>query len=332
MPESRRSISVIICAYTLDRWDAIGEAIASLRRQTRVPEEILLVVDHNPELLTRAAEAFPDLRVVANEQQRGLSGGRNTGIALAGGDLLVFFDDDAVAAEDWIERLERRCAEPGVLGATNPVAPQWLGTPPAWFPPEFLWTVGCSFPGAEALGGGEVRNLQGGAMMFHREVFDRIGGFSHQLGRTGANTVLLSCEETELCIRARAAFPDGRFMSDASTRIWHKVSAERMTVRYFCRRTHAEGLSKARVAALSARHGNLATERGYVLGVLSRAVGRDLVRALTRLDRNAAARAGMIILGLACAGAGFIRGRHLWSRSERPAEAAGAAATRTAEG
>ena len=31
----RQSISVILCAYTLDRWDDLREAIASLRAQAR---------------------------------------------------------------------------------------------------------------------------------------------------------------------------------------------------------------------------------------------------------------------------------------------------------
>lgn len=332
MAEHRQSISVILCAYTLDRWDDISEAIASLQRQTRPPDEILLVVDHNPELLARAAEGFPGVKVAANRQARGLSGGRNTGLELARGDLIVFFDDDAVAREDWIERLQRRCGGEDVLGVTNPVHPIWVGTRPGWFPDEFLWVVGCTFPGAEVLAGGEVRNLLGGSMMLRRDVFDAVGGFNAGLGRKEANANLLSCEETELCIRAKAAFPEGRFLSDASAVIWHKVGASRLTVRYFCRRTYAEGLSKARVAALATRPGPLGTERGYVFRVLGRSVLRNLGAGLVGLDRHALARAGVTVLGLACASLGFVRGQRMWAAAGHREDGGRAGAPRSQPG
>ncbi len=61
-----RRVSVVICAYTLERWSQIGAAVESVRRQTRRPAEVVLVSDHNPELLARAEAAFPDVRAVPN--------------------------------------------------------------------------------------------------------------------------------------------------------------------------------------------------------------------------------------------------------------------------
>ena len=78
--------SVIICAYTAERWDDTMRAVASVQAQQPAPNEILLVVDHNPELLTRLAEALPGVRVVSNTSERGSSGARNTGVALATGE------------------------------------------------------------------------------------------------------------------------------------------------------------------------------------------------------------------------------------------------------
>lgn len=46
-------VSAVVCVYTEDRWDWIVEAVASLRRQTAPPYEIIVVVDHNPALLQR---------------------------------------------------------------------------------------------------------------------------------------------------------------------------------------------------------------------------------------------------------------------------------------
>ena len=44
-------LSVIVCAYTLDRWTSLQEAIASCSNQTRQPDEVIVVIDYNDELL-----------------------------------------------------------------------------------------------------------------------------------------------------------------------------------------------------------------------------------------------------------------------------------------
>jgi glucosyl-dolichyl phosphate glucuronosyltransferase len=63
--------SVIICAYTAQRWDDTMRAVASAQAQQPAPNEVILVVDHNPELLTRLAEGLPAVRVVSNTSERG---------------------------------------------------------------------------------------------------------------------------------------------------------------------------------------------------------------------------------------------------------------------
>ena len=57
---------------------------------------------HGPAI---ARERWPDALVVANHEQQGLSGARNTGIAECGGEVVAFLDDDATPAPNWIERL-----------------------------------------------------------------------------------------------------------------------------------------------------------------------------------------------------------------------------------
>ena len=44
---------------------------------------------------------------------RGLSRGRNAGIALARGEWLLFVDDDVLLAPDWFERMVARRTGPG---------------------------------------------------------------------------------------------------------------------------------------------------------------------------------------------------------------------------
>src|SRR5579859_5589620 len=102
MSQATFDISVIICAYTEERWDNLIAAIESVKQQTFQPSEIILVIDHNPRLLQKVQERVPDVVVVENTEVRGLRGARNSGITVAQSQIIVFLDDDAVATPDWL--------------------------------------------------------------------------------------------------------------------------------------------------------------------------------------------------------------------------------------
>ena len=63
------SISVVVCAFTTERLPVLGEAIESLRTQTLPAREIVLVIDHAPELLEEARRRWPDLEIVVNREK-----------------------------------------------------------------------------------------------------------------------------------------------------------------------------------------------------------------------------------------------------------------------
>jgi glycosyltransferase involved in cell wall biosynthesis len=94
------NISVIICAYTEDRWNDLVAAVESVRQQTLPPREIIIVIDHNPGLLKRVQEHLPDVVAVENTETRGLRSARNSGIGVAQSQIIAFLDDDAVATPD----------------------------------------------------------------------------------------------------------------------------------------------------------------------------------------------------------------------------------------
>ena len=78
MTHTADSFSVIICAYTLDRWNDLLAAIASVQTQSLPALEIIVVIDHNPDLLSwlrRSADSR--VAVIPNAQTQGLSGARN---------------------------------------------------------------------------------------------------------------------------------------------------------------------------------------------------------------------------------------------------------------
>ncbi|MEV8551906.1 glycosyltransferase family 2 protein [Streptomyces glaucescens] len=303
------AISVVICAYTEDRWEEIRAAVASVRAQSRPALEILLVVDHNRALRDRLAgeyEAAGDVRVLANAGPRGLSAGRNTGIAASHGEVIAFLDDDAVAERDWLRHFAEGYADPRVLAVGGRTVPVWAsGRRPVWFPEEFDWVVGCTYKGLPP-GRVRVRNVLGGNASFRRTAFTAAGGFATGIGRDGGRRPL-GCEETELCIRLTRAVPGAVLLIDDRAVVHHRVPAGRERFGYFRTRTYAEGLSKALVARSVGAGKGLESERRYAGRVLPAGVARGLRDALLARP-GGAGRAGAIVAGVLAAAGGYAVG------------------------
>jgi glycosyltransferase involved in cell wall biosynthesis len=301
----RASVSVVICTPDDKRWPYLTAAVASVQHQTAAPCEIIVVVDHNPCLLDRVKSEFQGAIGLANAEARGLSGARNTGIAVARGDFIAFLDDDATAAPDWLDYLTRACDSMAVLGAGGRVVPRWATSRPAWFPEEFYWVLGCSYRGLPETRA-PVRNLFGGCCLIRREVFAQVGTFRHQLGRGRQRA--LGCEETELCIRAQQYWPDRKWLYEPRASIWHHVPAERASWRYFRTRCYGEGLSKAIMTGLVGSTAGLSAERRHVFRALPAGILRGLAAAVRQGEWAGVQQAGAMIAGLATAVAGYTHG------------------------
>jgi len=325
-----RSISVVICAHTEQRWDDTLAAVASVQAQSRPALETILVVDHNPALQARLAAALPDVTVTANREAQGLSGGKNTGIALARGDIVAFLDDDAVADPQWLASLADSYADPAVAGVGGLTLPRWAAKRPAWFPEEFDWVVGCTYRGMPT-SRAAVRNLHGGNASFRREVFAAVGGFRTGIGRAAGKRPL-GCEETEFCIRLSQRLPGSVMLFDDRAVISHFVPEARCRFSYFRARCYAEGLSKAMVTANVGAADGLSSERSYT----TRTLPMGVLRGLADLLRGRPAglgRALAIAAGLAATTAGYAAGllqRRAWQAAADGEQVAAGAAAGTA--
>lgn len=304
----KHGISVVICAYTEDRWDDLVAAIDSIEKQSLSPLEIILVIDHNPALFTRAKNEFREILLIINRGDRGLSDARNSGVAASSGDVIVFMDEDAVAEPDWLSRLDEHYRDPFVMGVGGLVVPNWVAGKPGWFPVEFNWVVGCSYKGLPEKQS-VVRNMIGCNMSLRREIFDTAGGFRSGIGRVGA--IPLGCEETELCIRVNQHFPNTVFMFEPSANVRHRVPEQRGRFRYFLLRCFAEGISKALITKFIGADG-LSSEKDYTFKTLPRGVWQGVLD--TMLDHNFAglARAWSIGIGFSTTTLGYIIGKVLF--------------------
>jgi len=330
--------TVVICVYTEKRWDDIVAAVRSVAAQDVAAAETLVIVDHNPALLSRALQEFGrhGVRVLPNAHKQGLSGARNTAVAEAAGDVVVFLDDDAEARPGWLAALLAPYSDPTVAAVGGVAHPRWPANRPRVLPGaapydpnatgELDWIVGCTYTGQPEYQT-EVRNLMGCNMSFRREVFERVGGFAEDIGRIGKNP--LGCEETELCIRARQAYQRAgekiRIVFEPAAAVDHRVSADRVEWAYLRRRSWAEGLSKAAVSKLVGSEDALSTERSYVAKVLPTAVLREL-------KEGRVSSAAAVVTALACTAAGYARGRLPGATAGVRLPAAQAASTRPTSG
>ncbi|HVY18116.1 MAG TPA: glycosyltransferase family A protein [Rhodopila sp.] len=111
-------ITVVIPLYNGGRF--IEEALRSVFRQTRQPDEVIVVNDGSTDdgsaIVQRLAEEFP-IRLI-DQANAGQSAARNRGVDQASGDLIAFLDQDDVWYPNHLERLlepylENRATELG---------------------------------------------------------------------------------------------------------------------------------------------------------------------------------------------------------------------------
>ncbi|HEX4223713.1 MAG TPA: glycosyltransferase, partial [Pseudonocardiaceae bacterium] len=327
-------VSVVICAYTERRWTELLRAIDSAADQTPPPAEVLVVIDHNPELATRLrSHVDSSVTVTENTRQRGLSGARNTALPQVKGEVIAFLDDDAYAEPGWLAALTAPFADPGVYAVGGAATPVWPDVRPVTLPArtqkdrhggvelvrgELDWVVGCTYHGQpQALA--QVRNVMGCNMAFRTAVFSEVGGFTEGIGRVG--TLPLGCEETELCIRLRQADANARILFEPAALVHHQVSADRLSWSYLRRRSYAEGVSKAAIAKLVGADDALSTERAYTSRIIPLAVLRELGAAL-RGRSNGLRGAFALVFSVLSAGVGYLRGARV---EITPTETAGLA-------
>ena len=237
------NVSVVICTYSMDRYDPFSECVESVLAQTYEPLEIVLVVDGNDDVFNRVDDDFGDYENVVlhnNDENKGISYSRTKGAELASGEIVAFIDDDATAKPDWIQRLVNVYKSTDAIAVGGDVRPDWQTKKPDFFPAEFYWLVGCVEPGF-AEDGEEVRNTYGSNISYRREEFLKVGGYDPNTGRKGDKH--LQAHEAPVGIRLRREFNKGMvFTEDAIVN--HKLFDYRGNFRWLVARSFWQGYSK----------------------------------------------------------------------------------------
>jgi O-antigen biosynthesis protein len=303
--DAELAVTVVICAYTEQRWEQTRAAIESVFNQHPRPVQVLLVVDHNAGLAARAHRELSRVTVLENDGPPGLCGARNTGLRAATEPITAFLDDDAEARPGWLASLVEPYSRHDVVATGGSIRPWWQGLRPRWLPPAFDWVVGCSYLGLPD-SVGRVRNPIGANMSLQTCLALEVGGFDASVGQRGGN--LQRCDETELAIRLTASRPKSVILYVPAAAVDHHVGKERLKFSYFLRRCWHEGLSKAVVVRLAGASAGLEQERRYVAVVIPAMLLRDLRSGATG-DPAAFMRIIAAIGGLTVTTVGYLTGR-----------------------
>jgi hypothetical protein len=294
------TVSVIIPTYTRARWDWLQECVASVRAQTVPPLEIIVVVDHNPELLEEISSEFSDVIAVPNIGGQGVSGARNSGVKASRGEVVAFLDDDSIAREDWLDILLRHIVTPGVVGAGCYSDGLWDAPCPKWFPGEFSWTIGVSYSGLPKKPTA-MRNVWTSAMLVKRSAFEIVDGFREDFGKIGNRSLP---EDTDLCLRIAAVQENAVWMWDPAKVMKHRVPAGRATFGYLMSRCFLQGWGKAAMARMDGFDESTSMERRFALRTLPAGVGRGLADT-ARGDVSGLGRSGAIVAALSVTMCGY---------------------------
>ena len=241
-------VSVVVCTYAMDRYNAFSAAVESVLTQAYDPVELVVVVDGNPEVYERVVEDFGDAdkRGVTsvilhdNDENHGISYSRTKGGELASGEVVAFIDDDAAAETDWIEQLIQVYEETDAVAVGGDVRPNWQTEKPMFFPEEFYWLVGCVEPDfAEHLE--EVRNTYGSNISYRREAFLAVGGYDPSTGRKGDKH--LQAHEAPVGVRLLREYGKGMVYTEDAV-VHHTLFDYRGEFRWLVFRSFWQGYSK----------------------------------------------------------------------------------------
>ncbi|MDF2685852.1 MAG: hypothetical protein K0S55_1033, partial [Clostridia bacterium] len=100
--------SVLICVYKNDNPDYFNEALYSIIKQTKKPNEIILVVDgpvtsHIDEIINKY-EAEPFIKVIRLSENIGHGNARRIGLENCSNELIALMDADDISISNRFEK------------------------------------------------------------------------------------------------------------------------------------------------------------------------------------------------------------------------------------
>jgi len=240
-------LTVAICT-----WNRAGLLESTLAEMTKIRPprsdwEVLVIdnncVDRTKEVVTSFLQKLPIKYLF--EKQQGLSHARNSAVAGASGDYVIWTDDDVLVDEDWLVAYEGafdKFRSGSVFG--GPIDPWFDGDPPEWL--KLNWKRFSNAYAVKDLGSHEValddrHNIPFGANFAIRTCVQREHPYDARLGRSGAGGLL--GEETSVIRAILSQGHHGWWVPAAKVRHW--IPRERQSIEYLKNYFYAAGRTEA---------------------------------------------------------------------------------------
>ncbi len=202
------SFTIVVC--TRNRCGELRRLLDNLAEevvQSTSTWDVLVVdngsTDDTRSVVADVARTFPVPLRVALEPELGIAHARNRGIEEAGGDVLVYLDDDVTVRKGWFLALETEFSDSSIDAAGGPVFPHFPNNAPTDYvravTGDRCGSTGLYDLGADALELSAALGAPRGANMALRaSLLERVGRFQTSLGWGREQ---LPGEETDLFVR-----------------------------------------------------------------------------------------------------------------------------------
>jgi len=234
----RIKISIVICSY--NRALYIVDAMDSLYHQTlnKAFYEVIVVNNNSTDNTAAVCESYISNHLDAhyiycNESKQGASFARNTGAAIAKGELICFMDDDAIANKNYLENIIRffeTYTDAGGLGGK--IIPKYIPAEPKWMSYYVSSMVG-NFDYSTTVTEFSANKypLESNMIVRHTD-FNLVGGFNIDLpGVVG--TVRIGGEGKDFFFKLKAL--GRKIYYDPAIEVQHVVETTKLTPQYLYR-------------------------------------------------------------------------------------------------
>lgn len=205
---SVKSVSLIICCYNSS--EVIVPTIESINKLI-IPDKLtnigLIIVDNNcsDNTINLINQTFTSNTIkleIVEEKIPGLMNARRKGVEAAGGDVIIFVDDDNLLSFDYVEKIVEIFSEKPTVGVVGGQVIPGVDNFPTWFL-SFMGVYACGRVANKSLDVSTTRmTLFGAGLSFRSELIKLIllKNF-HSLALMGrTENTLLRGDDSELCM------------------------------------------------------------------------------------------------------------------------------------
>ena len=271
-----RYLTILLCTYNRAKLlksllDVLVNQVETVLATAQKDSIEILLIDNNSSDETKQIgteyKSKYSFLTYEFEGKQGLARARNKGLQLARGKIIVFIDDDIILDTNWLAEILKSLAYP-YKAFGGKVIPLWEKERPRYINLTGLFSLNQKiFPAHD---NGDISKLYpinksetnpiGANMWIYKEIFEKYGNFSEDLGRVGYGGI--PCEDTEFC--SRLIKHNEKIFYYPNATVFHPVSSYRMTKEFIKSWHFRNGISTVRKGG-----------RGFI--------ALDLIRFLIRL-------------------------------------------------